>query len=97
MRKTDVGGLKKENLKLISEKQKLEGALEAESAKRVKIEPDMKVLRETTAKSKLVCCSGQLAFVYISSCAYFIYSHFLLVASGLGFVGILYCIFAGGR
>ena len=30
---TDVGGLKKENLKLTGEKRKLEDALEAESAK----------------------------------------------------------------
>ena len=50
---TDVGGLKKENLKLTGEKRKLEDALEAESVKRAKVESDIKILTETTAKNKL--------------------------------------------
>ena len=39
---TDVGGLKKENLELTDEKRKLEDALEAESAKRAKVESEIK-------------------------------------------------------
>ena len=50
---TDVGGLKKENLELTGEKRKLEDALEAESVKRAKVESDIKILTETTAKNKL--------------------------------------------